>query len=455
MSADVSVVTVQTTRRTTPERRAGQRGQVRHASSERTRLLVIALVGAAYFAGLAFALRLEWYPQALPGYLYLGVVALVGSATLERWPLETLVNVTAFTAYTTIAPLPPALYGLYVGPPGALVPLAIVTFLMISGRGPVFAPAATFSALAVLAVLPWRDIAAVGVSGEPLSQALSLDTGQDRSLLFFQLVACGLVVLVAVLLRRQREATAQLASKNSELLELRAGEVARIAEHERTRIARDVHDEVAHHVAALVIRAQAALRVANQQPDQLAAAMREIAEGGQDVLGRIRRVVRILKAAPVDPGAPADTIGDELERHVGRLRSIGYEVDCHVDLVDDVPSPHRETILSIVQESLTNAMLHSSAHTIRISVEEFASGWSVRVTDPGPARERFPDMPRGGSGLPSMRDRVSSLGGRLTTGREPGEPGWTVHAELPHTAEPPHTAELPHTAARSPRGRAA
>ncbi|ROS62549.1 signal transduction histidine kinase [Frigoribacterium sp. PhB160] len=428
------MVTVQTTRPAATVRRAtpGPVAWPRTPRREAWRLGVIALVGAAYFASLALALRLEWYPQALPGYLYLGVVALVGAATVERWPVETLVNVTAFTAYTTIAPLPPALYGLYVGPPEGLVPLAVVAFLLISGRGPIVASAATFGTLAVLVVLPWRDIAAAGVDGAPLTRALLLDTGQDRSILVGQFVACGLVVLVAVLLRRQREATAELAEKNSELLELRAGEVARIAEQERTRIARDVHDEVAHHVAALVIRAQAALRVADQRPDQLVPAMREIAEGGQDVLGRIRGVVRMLKAAPAGGGSAPTTVADELDRHVGRLRSIGYAVESDVSLGDDVPSPQREAVLGVVQESLTNAMLHSSAHEVRLAVRQGESGWTVLVSDPGPARERFPDMPRGGSGLPSMRDRVSALGGTLTSGPGQDGTGWSVTAELPH-----------------------
>jgi len=401
------------------------------------RLLVIVALGATYFAGLAVALRLEWYPQALPGYLYLGVVAVVGSATVDRWPVETLVNVTAFTAYTTLAPLPPMLWGLYVGPPEALAPLALVVFLIISGRGPVVAPAAAFLSLAVLVVLPWRDIAAAGATGLPVTDVLLLDTGRDRSLIVAQLVASVLVVLVAALLRRQREATAELAAKNRELVALRAGEVARIAEQERSRIARDVHDEVAHHVAALVIRAQAALRVADQHPEHLVPAMRDIAEGGQDVLGRIRSVVRMLKAAPRISGSGPLSLEDELGVVLDRLRSIGYEIEESISVSGDVPSSLRTTVLAVVQESLTNVMLHSSAHSARVAVSGGASSWTVDVTDPGPARERFPDVPRGGSGIASMTERVDGLGGRLVTGAGAdagASAGWTVRAEIPRDA---------------------
>jgi signal transduction histidine kinase len=400
---------------------------------ERRRLVVIGAVGVAYLIGLAVALRFDWYPQGLPGYIYLGVVAVVGAATTRRWPLETLVLVTAFTAYTTLAPLPVELYGLYLGAPQALVPLAIVAFIMISDDGPVVAPAATFGTLAFLTILPWRDIVGILAESRPLSEALLLDSGEDRSVLLAELIACVLVIVFALMLRRQRRAALELAVKNQELTQLRAAEVARIAEQERTRIARDMHDEVAHHVAALVIRAQAALRVADQQPEQLAEAVRDIAVGGQDVLARIRTVVRVLKSAPVHDAAVPLSFTDELEVLFDRVRSLGYVVNDTVRIGEDVPDAHRSAIIQVVQECLTNTMLHSAAHSVRIVVEEQPLVWFVRVSDDGPARERFPDMPEGGSGLASLDDRLASLGGRLSAGVD--AQGWVVTAELPLPAE--------------------
>ncbi|WP_140162910.1 histidine kinase [Agreia sp. VKM Ac-1783] len=401
------------------------------AVSERRRLVVIIAAGAVYLVALAVALRLEWYPQGLPGYVYLGVAAVAGAATARRWPLEALVLVTSFTAYTTLAPLPVELYGLYVGAPQALVPLAIVSFIMISDDGPVFAPAATFGTLAVLTILPWRDIISVLLENQPLDQALRLDSGQDRSVLVAELAACVLVVVFALMLRRQRSAAAELALRNLELTQLRAVEVARIAEQERTRIARDMHDEVAHHVAALVIRAQAASRVADTQPEQLAQAVKDIAEGGQDVLARIRTVVRVLKSTPVrDTEAPLP-LADELEALFERVRSIGYRVDDTVRLDDDVPPAHAVAIMRVVQESVTNTMLHSASRWLRVVVAEEPAVWTVRVSDPGPARERFPDLPKGGSGLASLEERLTHLGGRVTTGADAG--GWAVTAKIPRS----------------------
>jgi len=401
------------------------------ARPARRRLIVIALVGAAYFTALAVALRLEWYPQGLPGYLYFGVVAVVGAATVDRWPLETLTIVALFTASVTLGALTPEVFGLYLRPPESLVPLAVVAFLAVSGRGPAFAPAATFGTLAVLVVLPWRDIAGSLADGRPLSRVVLLTTATDRSIVVGQLIACALVVVVALVLRRQRRATAELAAQNLELTRLRAADVERIAERERTRIARDVHDEVAHHVAALVIRAQAALRVADRQPEQLAQAVRDIVEGGQDVLARIRTTVRLLKADPLaaDADAPRSLV-DQVRIVVDRVRALGYAVDLTLR-AGDVPEVQRTVAVGVVQEAFTNVMMHSSAQEARVSVEEHAWGWAVTVRDPGPARERFPDVPRGGSGLPSLTERVEALGGRLVAGPEGGGPGWSVQADLP------------------------
>jgi signal transduction histidine kinase len=416
-------------------------------ASERRRLIAIGAAGSAYLIGLAVALRFEWYPQGLPGYVYFGVVAVIGAATVRRWPLETLALVTAFTAYATLAPLPEEIYGLYLGAPQALVPLAMIAFIVISNDGPVFAPAATLTTLAVLVIVPWRDVVDILAADYPLRDALLWDTGQDRSLLFSELVACVLVIVFALMLRRQRRAAAELAQKNQELTQLRAAEVARIAEQERTRIARDMHDEVAHHVAALVIRAQAALRVADGQPDQLTQAMKDIAAGGQDVLARIRTVVRVLKSTPVRDTAAPPSLTEELEVLFDRVRSLDYDVDAAIRVGGDVPEAQALVIIRVVQESITNAMLHSAAHSLRVVVNEQPLLWTVRVSEPGPARERFPDMPGGGSGLASLSDRVAALGGRLTVGAE--AKGWAVTAEIPRATARSAAAVLPRREAAS------
>jgi signal transduction histidine kinase len=398
----------------------------------RRRLLVISVGGAAYFVGLAVALHLAWYPQGLPGYVFFGIAAVVSAATCVRWPVETLANLTAFTAYFCLGPLPEDMYGMYVRAPEALIPLALVAFLIIANGGPVFFPAATFSTLAVLTIVPWKDVVQLLTQHRPWSEAVLLDSGTDRSLLLGELISCALVVIVAVMLRRQRQVTAELAERNRELTQLQAAAVAHAEERERTRIAREVHDEVAHHVAALVIHAQSSLRTADRDPGALVDAMRVVAESGQDVLARIRSVVRVLRVVP--RAAPVSThLADELAALAARLHGIGYAVDVRVALRRRVPDPEHAAVLGIVQESLTNVMLHSSARSIDVVVREEASSWRIVVTDPGPERERFPSVPRGGSGIPSMQERAAAFGGTVVSGPAEGG-GWSVSAVLPNTS---------------------
>ena len=393
------------------------------------RVLLLGLGVAAYLTALTVALQFDWYPRSIPGYVVLGLTALVAAATTRRFPLTSLTVVSAVTAVTAFGLVPEG-YG--VRAPELLVPLAVTVFIAVSNGCPAFAPSASFAVLAVLAVIPWPVVVASWQIGGSVVDAFDWAVFYDRSTQLGYLVGCALVIAAALALQRQRRATAQLAARNRELVALRAEEAVRIAERERTRMARDVHDEVAHHVAALVIGAQAAIRVADQHPDRLVAALDDVVVGGKDVLTRIRSVVRVLKAAPVGP--VADASGDldvELDAMAGRLRAIGYRVDCTVLVHGQLPAAQRVAVLGVVQECLTNTMLHSSAEEVRVAITEGPTAWQVVVTDPGPAAERFPDVPRGGAGIANMRERIVGLGGVLVTGHDAAGTGWAVRAELP------------------------
>jgi signal transduction histidine kinase len=428
------------------------------------RVLLLGVGVAVYLAGLTVALQFNWYPQSIPGYVVVGVTTLVAAATTRPFPLTSVVVVSAITAVMAFAPVPD---GYYVRAPELLVPLAVTVFIAVSNGLPAFAPSASFAVLTVLTVIPWQTVVGSWLADGSVVDAFDWAVFYDRSTQLSYLIGCALVVAAALAQQRQRRATAQLAARNRELVALRAEEAVRIAERERTRIARDVHDEVAHHVAALVIGAQAAVRVADQHPDRLVGALEEVVLGGKDVLTRIRTVVRVLKAAPVGP--LADTTGDlvaELEAMAGRLRAIGYRVDSTVLVHGELPAPQRIAVLGVVQECLTNTMLHSSAEEVRVAVTEGPTAWQVVVTDPGPAAERFPDVPRGGAGIANMRERIAGLGGVLVTGHDATGTGWAVRAELPRggasfavgpatAAEAAGTASLPGHTVPAPRALAA
>lgn len=207
----------------------------------------------------------------------------------------------------------------------------------------------------------------------------------------------------------------------------RERQLERVRSGERERLARELHDTVAHHVSAMVIRAQAGRVVAGTDPAAAVEALEGVEEEGARTLEEMRAMVAALR----DGGAGAELapragIAD-LERLVrapgGRLR-----VDLGLDgELDTLPPAVDAAVYRIVQESVTNAMRHAVDAT-EVVVQVTGEPQRVRVTvwDDGARAGRG----REGYGLAGLRERAALLGGELRAG--PGaERGWRVEAELP------------------------
>ncbi len=215
---------------------------------------------------------------------------------------------------------------------------------------------------------------------------------------------------------------------------LRTRELDQVKLLERERLARDLHDTVAHHVSAIAIRAQAGLATAVTQPTAAADALRVIEAEASRALAEMRAMVRVLRRnQPVDM-APTPRIAD-LEQLVSRGRTgPSVEVGISGDL-DDVHPSVGTAIYRLAQESVTNARRHAR-HATRIEVHVDADDTSVhlRVTDDGdtgPVRSTAAP----GYGLIGMFERVDLLGGTCAAGPNPDR-GWTVTATLPRTGVP-------------------
>ena len=198
---------------------------------------------------------------------------------------------------------------------------------------------------------------------------------------------------------------------------------------ERERLARDLHDTVAHHVSAIAIRAQAGLATSESRPDAAVEALRVIEAEASRTLTEMRSMVRVLRRDEPVELAPSPCIAD-LERLAGR-DGAGPPVDVEVsgDLAD-VPPSVGAAIYRLVQESVTNARRHAH-HATRIEVRVAADRASVRlrVSDDGDTSLlRSAGSP--GYGLIGMIERARLLGGTCEAGPEPGR-GWTVTAVLP------------------------
>ena len=207
----------------------------------------------------------------------------------------------------------------------------------------------------------------------------------------------------------------------------RERQLEQVRYRERTQLARELHDTVAHHVSAIVIRAQAGRVVAGANPAAAVEALEGVEEEGARTLEEMRAMVAALRdgggAAELAPqGGVAD-----LERLVrapgGRLR-----VDLALDGELDALSPAVDAaVYRIVQESVTNAMRHAVDAT-EVAVRVTGEPQRVRVTvrDDGVRVGRGRD----GYGLAGLRERTALLGGELRAG--PGtDQGWRVEAELP------------------------
>ncbi|MFE6401314.1 sensor histidine kinase [Streptomyces alboflavus] len=211
----------------------------------------------------------------------------------------------------------------------------------------------------------------------------------------------------------------------------------RVAE-ERLRIARDLHDVVAHHIALVNVQAGVAAHVMDKRPDQAKEALAHVRDASRSALGELRATVGLLRQTgdPEAPTEPAPGLG-RLDDLVDTFRNAGLPVD--VARGDADLSPPAAVDLAayrIIQEALTNVQKHAGEHAkAEVSVVRVGPNLEITVLDDGAGEDaQAADDPDrgGGHGLIGMRERVSALGGRCSAGPRYGG-GFRVHAILPVT----------------------
>lgn len=253
--------------------------------------------------------------------------------------------------------------------------------------------------------------------------------GSVNDLLLVVTLVAGAAVLGAVL-GRLDETLASLAERNRQLEELQEVRTREAVQSERVRIARDLHDVVAHHVSAIVVRAQAVERVGGDDVEVYRDAVRWIGPAGREALDAMRSVVRVLRDDRA-PMAPTSTLAD-LAAVVARMREAGLAVDA--DLPPALPPCAPAVGLAVVrvaQEALTNVASHSGAQRATVALAQVGPRLVLEVTDPGPRRP--PEDTRGaGNGLVHMHERAAACGGTVLVG--PAGDGWRVRLEVPTDA---------------------
>jgi signal transduction histidine kinase len=235
--------------------------------------------------------------------------------------------------------------------------------------------------------------------------------------------ALGLVV------RSRRRLAEQLIDRGIELEAERALFAAEAVRYERARIARELHDIVAHCVSVMVIQASAGQRLTATDPALAAEAFDSIGEVAQQAEAEIGRLLELLDASGQQRGADGLRLIGEL---VTRASAAGLAVSCRFSgSADGLPAGADDAAYRVVQESLTNALKHAPGAPVDIVIAGTGGQVEIGVRN-GPAVGPPSGLEGsgGGRGLAGMRERVSACGGELTAGPAEGG-GWQVLARLP------------------------
>ncbi|WP_238007438.1 histidine kinase [Dactylosporangium sp. AC04546] len=230
--------------------------------------------------------------------------------------------------------------------------------------------------------------------------------------------------------------------------EARLAETAReAAQAERLRIARELHDLIAHSIGVIAMQAGMGRRVIDTQPSEARQALAVIEETGRETLAALRRTLGTLRRTDPDaegvPLAPSSGLAG-LTQLAERSRAGGLHIGLHTEVPAALPADLDLAAYRIVQESLTNVTRHAHATRCDVRVTTEADSLRIEVTDNG----RGGPIGAGGHGVAGMRERVGLLGGEFTAGPRP-DGGFRVAATIPLPAPAPAPVAAPSTAGGS------
>ncbi|MFB4303122.1 sensor histidine kinase [Actinomadura sp. NTSP31] len=238
------------------------------------------------------------------------------------------------------------------------------------------------------------------------------------------------VWLLGLYMRTRRAYLASLEERAARLERERDTEVQMAMAGERARIARELHDVVAHNVSVIVVQSDGASFAIESDPGRAKRAMETISSTGRQALAEMRRMLGVLRESDTGGSyAPQPGVA-QLSELVGQLRSSGLPVSLEIDGVPVEMSEGRQlTVFRIVQEALTNTLKHGGAKvTAKVGLHYFDDAVEIEVSDDGRGAAAISDGR--GHGLVGMRERVAVYGGDVEAGPRPGG-GFTVRARIP------------------------
>ena len=399
----------------TPTRGWGWIGRLRPRTFDRVLVAILFLLGLTSFIDL----RLRDQPLPLPAGAPGGAVTVVVVGLLllllqvvpllwrRRSPSLVLLLVAVAFGAKVLAGFNPGIAGL-----GLLVAMYSVAAYEVGARRLIFLVVAGLGFVAGFVVF--------GVTGNPRSFAITVPS------VFF--VAAW---LIGDYLRTRRAYVAQLEERAARLERERDQDRRLAADEERTRIARELHDVVAHDVSVIAIQAGAARAVQLSKPEAAATALGLIETTARETLIELNRLLGVLRSAngATPDRSPQPGIG-QLASLVEELRAAGLEVDARVDgEAQPLPPALDLSAYRILQEATTNVLKHARARRVDFRIHYSPNMLGLDVRDDG-AGEGIDPASSAGHGLIGMRERVALFGGQLRAGRDPAG-GFSVHARLP------------------------
>ncbi|GHI88972.1 sensor histidine kinase [Streptomyces xanthophaeus] len=282
-----------------------------------------------------------------------------------------------------------------------------------------------------------------GVAAAPLyflRHGVDKGTSDVDNVLFavFMIIPFVLAWVMGDSLRTRRAYYAQLIERNQRLENQREAQAKVAVAAERARIARELHDVVAHNVSVMVVQADGAAYVMDVAPEQAKEALQTISGTGRQALAEMRRLLGVLRTG--EPQESEDYVPqpdvEQIEVLVEQVRAAGLEVDFEVEGAPrQLPSGVELTAYRIVQEALTNTRKHGGPDAkAAVRLIYFDDGLGLLIEDDGrgAAHELYEDggADGAGHGLIGMRERIGMVGGTLDTGPRPGG-GFRISALLP------------------------
>jgi signal transduction histidine kinase len=311
----------------------------------------------------------------------------------------------------------------------ALMGLALLLQLLVVERTAFFFGQLIPFLIAVAAATadprPWRPVLGLGAATVTLAMLIALDAGmQDAGDVLVDAIALAVAGTAGWAFRHRKRREQSLVA----LADLHAEQARQAAGDERARIARELHDVVAHNVGVIVVQSVAALASAEDGPvsAQILGSLSTIEATARETLAEMRRLVRVLDTA--HPGPPPPRLAD-LDELVDRVRQSGVDVELSAEGTPrTLPVSVEVCAYRIVQEALTNTLKHVRDPHVSVALRYDERELGIEVRDDGGSATHASSG--GGRGIAGMRERVELFGGTLAVGPHAAG-GFGVHAQLP------------------------